>query len=390
MTIVDSAYLAPSLDFLKMLSRSQFMMFWTAVFLVDLVYAVETEYVEFVFAGISFTSAIVAVYAATCTLDIECDSKFFDDMRSEGWSKARVNDYLDDMGFTGTLKTVSRNRLLVWITGGGDTDASSSAKKGEVKTEPDVAAERARSAARDASMSEADIINAGKDAMIAQMIVNERMECTSVYARALRAEGGEGVKIDRALMGEDTENMMVEEEDGSVVMKRPTSASVADKWKTMEDAQEGIAEMQMRASEDGKEYIVQRLRKISDYLMLLSVPKRLPYVKRLFKSFYQGIPVAENDKVMRKVTNDWEAESMAGARKNTGSEDNAQLKAMKIELAQLKQKLADKKPATETKERKCHLCRQPGHLIADCPSQCLKCSSPGQQVLKTKCECVEA
>ena len=157
----------------------------------------------------------------------------------------------------------------------------------------------------------------------------------------------------------------------------------------MEDVQEGIAEMQMRAAEDGKEYIVQRLRKISDYLMLLSAPKRLPYVKRLFKSFYQGIPVAENEKVMRKVTNDWEAEALGGGRKSTATDESAQLKALKIELASLKQKLTDKKPA-DSKERKCHLCRQPGHLIADCPSQCLKCSSPGQQVLKTKCECVEA
>ena len=52
-----------------------------------MVYAVETEYVEFVFAGLSFTTAIVAVYAAKCTLDIECDAQFFAEMRSEGWSK---------------------------------------------------------------------------------------------------------------------------------------------------------------------------------------------------------------------------------------------------------------------------------------------------------------
>ena len=221
--------------------------------------------------------------------------------------------------------------------------------------------------------------------------MNEKLECTSAYARALRAEGGEGVKIDRALMGEDDENEMVEEENGAVVIKRPTAASVADKWRTLEDAQEGISDMQQRANDDGKFHIVSRLRCISDYLMLLSLPKRLPYVKRLFKSFYQGIPEAHSDKVLRKVNNDWEMGlHTTPAPKKSTTDDNNELKSIKEENARLKKKLAGKSTdAGSADQRKCHLCKQTGHLIADCPEQCKVCSAPGAQVHKSKCDCAE-
>ena len=111
-------------------------------------------------------------------------------------------------------------------------------------------------------------------------------------------------------------------DDGTIAVKRPTSASVADKWKTMEDAQEGISEMQQRAAEDGKEHIVSRLRGISDHLMMISVPKRLPYVKKLFKSFYLGIPEPYSEKVMRKVNMEWEASYSAPTKsKNVDEEE---------------------------------------------------------------------
>lgn len=146
--------------------------------------------------------------------------------------------------------------------------------------------------------------------------------------------------------------------------------------------------MQQRATEDEKFYIVARLRSISDYLMLLSLPKRLPYVKKLFKSFYQGIPVAHSEKVLRKVTNDWEAGYSATttpSNKNKG-EESAEIKTLKAELARLRAG----KDTTSGDQRKCHLCKKAGHLIADCPAQCTECSSKGKQVHKDKCECSSA
>ena len=127
---------------------------------------------------------------------------------------------------------------------------------------------------------------------------------------------------------------------------------------------------------------------------MISLPKRLPYVKRLFKSFYQGIPVAYSEKVMRKVNMEWEA-SHSTPQKNRSSAAYDELKTMREENARLKKKLQDKdgnseKTKTSKDERTCHLCRKTGHMIADCPDQCTTCSSPGKQVHKNKCECNDA
>ena len=376
-------------EFFVMMHSTLMMTLWALLLMIDMVdAAVNTDQVEVMFAGLALASAIVAVYAAQCSHDAECDEKFFTDMKTESWSKQKVNEYLDDMGISGGIKTVARSRLMVWIAGEGGSTSTS--KPVEVKMEPELAAESARSEARASGMNDQDILSAGKSAMDKQLIVNEKLECTSVYARALRAEGGEGVKIDRALMGEDDENEMVEEENGAVVIKRPTSASVADKWRTLEDAQEGISDMQQRAHEDQKFHIVHRLRCISDYLMLLSLPKRLPYVKRLFKAYYQGIPEAQSDKVLRKVNNDWEMGLTASpVSKKTSTDESKELKNMREEMERLKKKLAGKSDTASgsADQRKCHLCKQTGHLIADCPEQCKVCSAPGAQVHKDKCEC---
>ena len=360
------------------------------VLMVDVVEAVEVVYMEKLFGGMALGAAIVAVISAACSVDEECDEKFFVDMKTEAWTTTKINLWLHDVEVKGGMKTAARNRLLSFI-GREGSSSSSATKLPVVKIEPEVAAEKARASARAESMTDDEIAEAGKSASELQTVVNEKSECTSVYARALRAEGGEGVKIDRALMGEDCENEMVENDDGTIAVKRPTSASVADKWKSMEDAQEGISEMQQRASEDGKTHIVSRLRRISDYLMMISVPKRLPYVKKLFKSFYQGIPEAHSEKVMRKVNMEWEASYSTPNKNKSGNDD--ELKSMREENARLKKALAGKAPNDDKKtgkdERTCHLCRKTGHMIADCPDQCPTCSSPGKQVHKSKCSCDE-
>ena len=202
------------------------------IVLVDKVEAVDVAYVEHVFAGLTLTAAIVAAIDAACKHDEECDEAFFASMKIERWSKSKVNEYMDDVKIEGGMRSVVRNRLLIWIglNGDGSGGASSSSAAKSVKIEPEIAAEQARAEARAKCMTEPEVIEAGKHASDEQTVLNEKAECTSAYARALRAEGGEGVKIDRALMGEDNENEMVEEEDGTVVVKRPTAASVADKW----------------------------------------------------------------------------------------------------------------------------------------------------------------
>jgi hypothetical protein len=367
-----------------------FSMMLVVMMMIDAVEAVDTSYLETMFGGMALCTAIVAVVAGACSVDQECDEKFFADMKTEGWNTTKINMWLDDVQVKGGMKTAARNRLLSFV--GKEGSSSSTAKASDVKIEPEIAAEKARAKARTEGKSDDEIADAGKIASVDQMEMNEKAECTSVYARALRSEGGEGVKIDRALMGEDCENEMVENENGLIAVKRPTSASVADKWKTMEEAQEGISEMQQRAAEDGKFHIVSRLRSISDHLMMISLPKRLPYVKRLFKSFYQGIPVAYSEKVMRKVNNDWEAGySSTQKDKNTAAED--EMKSVREENARLKKKLAGKEFGEEKlpgkDARTCHLCKQTGHMIADCPDQCTTCSSPGKQIHKKKCECVD-
>ena len=202
------------------------------IVLVDKVEAVDVAYVEHVFAGLTLTAAIVAAIDAACKYDEECDEAFFASMKIERWSKSKVNEYMDDVKIEGGMRSVVRNRLMIWIglNGDGSGGASSSSAVKSVKIEPEIAAEQARAEARAKCMTEPEVIEAGKHASDEQTVLNEKAECTSAYARALRAEGGEGVKIDRALMGEDNENEMVEEEDGTVVVKRPTAASVADKW----------------------------------------------------------------------------------------------------------------------------------------------------------------
>ena len=258
--------------------------------MVDLVDAVDMEYVEHVFAGLALTAAIVAAIESVCQHDAECDEAFFANMKTERWTKAKINEYMDDHEITGGMRSVVRSRLLSWVGCNGDAASTSSAAKLHVKIEPEVAAEQARVKARAENQNELEVIEAGKNASDNQTVLNEKAECTSAYARALRAEGGEGVKIDRALMGEDNENEMVEEEDGSVVVKRPTAASVADKWKTIEDAAEGISEMQQRATEDEKYYIVARLRSISDYLMLLKSTQASSVREEIIQVLLPGHP----------------------------------------------------------------------------------------------------
>lgn len=115
------------------------MMIWALVLLIDVVeVAVDTSQVEVVFAGLALASAIVIIYATNCTLNAECDEKFFTDMKTESWSKQKVNEYLDDMGISGGIKTVARNRLMLWITGG--SGSTSSSKSIEVKVEPEITA----------------------------------------------------------------------------------------------------------------------------------------------------------------------------------------------------------------------------------------------------------
>lgn len=353
--------------------------------------AANTDTVEYVFADLTMLAVIVAVYAKLSS-DESCDEDYFKTMVEEGWTRDDVNDHLNDIGMDPAAKGQARARLVKMIAGGGAESASTSKSGGagtKIKIEPSLAGENARMKATKSGASSGEIDAAGKLAERTQELLNSDIECTSIYARALRASGGEGIRIDRALQGEDAETEMVKSSDGHVLIKTPTAVSVADKWKTWEDVSQGLSEMLQRALRDEKSHIVQRIRDIGDYCMLLSVPKRVPYVTRLFKTFYQGIPLPRNEHVLLKVTNELEAK-WAGRKidlTDDNETDDAENRKLKKEIAELKAAATAKK-ATGAQERKCYLCGSTEHKISDCPEACPKCSKPGANVRKGKKDCV--
>ncbi len=65
----------------------------------------------------------------------------------------------------------------------------------------------------------------------------EQSECTSCYAKYMRAYGWESYHLERALAGEDADTELVKGEDGeSLKIKTASSSCVATKWKTWEEA----------------------------------------------------------------------------------------------------------------------------------------------------------
>ena len=159
--------------------------------------AANTDTVEYVFADLTMLAVIVAVYAKL-TSDESCDEAYFKTMVDESWSRDDVNDHLNDIGMEPAAKGQARVRLVKMIAGGGAESGASSSKSGgagtKIKIEPSLAGETARMKATKSGASSGEIDAAGKLAERTQELLNSDIECTSIYARALRASGGEGIR----------------------------------------------------------------------------------------------------------------------------------------------------------------------------------------------------
>ena len=368
---------------------------------VDGVMAVATTYVDG-FYGACFGSAlIVACYAALTT---ECTASFFDAMKDDGWDTADIDEHLTLVKLEDPIaRSSARKRLRNWVSsknGGG----SSSSKSLEVKQEPSVAAHKAREDAKTKGMSEVEANEAAVSAGKSQDLMNEVIECTGGYAKAMRYCGHEGASLDKAVEGEDPETEIVKGlgDSGEFKIKALGSKCVSDDWKTMEDFYLGMAQMVSRAEADEKLYIVRRLNTISNHVHKLHAGIQLFYVKKLFKSFYKGIPQAVNQTLADTVELEWKNNlSKKSSGSSSSDSDSKMIQALKdkskalearLEKAERSAAAAAAKTPAKDKVINCHCCKETGHIARDCPSACPVCSKVGENgawkhVKKANCDC---
>ena len=354
----------------------------------EMVCAVGTGYVERFYAGCIFLPAIVIAYAA---LEAELDERFFARIKAVKWTAAAVDGHLDDIKLKDALaKSEARAVLLDHCTSRGETSGSSDFQTSLVKMEPHVVGNDARKQALAEGLSEAEGEVMAKAAEVEQTGKNEVLECSGFYARAMRAVGSEGLALDKAMAGEDPDNVTLSGGDGvGLKVKTLGSKCVADTWKTVEDASSELAEMVSRAQLDEKIHIVKRLNDIQNTCHRLIPDQKLPYLKKLFTRSYRGIPEAENEQVMLKVEREWKM-SLSAKSGGGSSSDSQSLKKENARLQAENARLQTKKDSTDKdKGMLCYLCQEKGHHIRNCPEQCKVCSTDKKHVRKSECDCKE-
>ena len=352
-------------------------MMWLMV-LIDVVWAVKTDYVEQFYGGVFGAALIVAAYAALTT---ECTIELFEAMKTTDWDLEMVDEHLQSIELEDPIaRSGARNRLKKWITKPGVSGASSSRSAVSVKQEPSVASNMARDVARklgtmDDDEIEAVAAQAGKN----QDQMNEVIECTSGYAKAMRHCGHEGAALDKAVEGEDPETEIVKGVGSEFKIKTIGTKCVSDDWRGMDDFYLAMAQMVTRAEGDDKPYIVRRLNAISNHVHKLCMGVQLPYVKKLFKQFYKGIPTAVNETLASTVELEWR-NSLSKKQGSSSGDDSKLLE--RIKAAENRADKAEKRAAAAEKGKSsgggkeilCHCCHETGHIAKNCPSACKKCS----------------
>ena len=355
--------------------------------MIDMVDAVATGYVERFYAGCIFLPAIVAAYAA---LESELDMRFFDRIKAVRWTAASVEGHLDDIKLTCPLaKSEARAVLADHCSSRGESAEAGTSKLTEVKKEPSLVGNDARKLAVAEGLSEEDAESLAKEAESVQNGKNAMIECAGFYAKAMRAVGSEGLALDKAMAGEDPDNVTLSGSDGvGLKVKTLGAKCVADTWKTVEEANSELAEMVSRAQQDDKTHIVKRLNDIMNACHRLIPAQRLPYLKKLFAKCYNGIPEADNAQVMLKVEREWKMSLDTKANTPSAAAGNPELKKenarLQAEVERLKKGKGEAGPA---KPLVCFLCQSEGHHIRNCPSQCKVCSTDKKHIHKDECPC---
>ena len=341
--------------------------------------AVKTDCVEAFYGPIFAVAGIVACYAA---LTIEADTSFFDLMRTTDWDLQVIEDHLDQIKLTEPLaRAGARKRLRKHIAKNGGGGTSSSMKIVHVKIEPSIASHSARQEAMDLKLDDTEVearaLKAGKD----QDLINEVIECTSGYAKAMRHCGHDGAALDKAVEGEDPETEIVKGVDGSGEFKIKSMGTkcVADGWKSMDDFYLAMAQMVTRAEADDKMYIVRRLNAITNHVHKLCMGIQLTYVQKLFKSFYKGIPSAVNETLAQTVELEWKNslfKKSGGASMGQDSEESKLVQSQKDQIRALKTRVekTEARGPGAGKSIKCHCCKKDGHIAKNCPEACTSCS----------------
>jgi hypothetical protein len=354
--------------------------------------AAGTDYVEGFYRDCFGLAVIVACYAALST---EVNGSFFEQMRSARWDGEDVDKHLDLISLDDPLvRSGARGHLRAYIANRGakekSTGAGVSSSKDHVKLEPSVASKIAREAALDAGLKPEEAEEKAAVAGELQLTVNADIECTSLYAKAMRSVGHEGNALDKAQQGEDTDGEWLEGSDGKIKINRMGGACAADKWKSMGDVYVGMAQMVTRAQRDGKIHIVARLNAISNFVNVICNGQQLDYVKRLWKSFYKGIPPAENVALLASVELTWRnklASQKPGRIVEMDSEDEDDSAAMKKEIAKLRKLVKEKGLKGKGEPFLCILCGEEGHGVKRCPHACKTCSTATKHKHKDECGC---
>ena len=374
--------------------RDVMMIVWLCIEGVEAV--TNTDYVEGFYRDCFGLAVIVACYAACST---EVNAAFFEMMRAARWDGDDVDQHLDLIDLNDPMvRSGARGHLRAYIAnrganGKGKSTGSGASSSTDVKIEPAVASKIAWEKAKTEGMSETDADEKATVAGELQFIMNAEIECTSLYAKAMRSVGHEGNALDKALQGEDTDGEWLESSDGKIKINRMGSACAADKWKSMEDVRLGMAQMVTRAQLDGKLHIVSRLNSITNYTHVICNGQQLDYVKRLWKAFYQGIPEAENKTLIASVELTWRNKlALSNNKKNRVTEDDDstddEAASLKKEVAQLKKALKNKsKSADKDTPFLCILCNEEGHGVKRCPHACKKCSTDTKHKHKDTCGC---
>ena len=354
-----------------------------------------TDYVEGFYRDCFGLAVIVACYAACST---EVNGAFFEMMRSSRWDGDDVDQHLDLIELKDPMvRSGARGHLRAYIANRGaaaKSTGSGTTATAFIKIEPAVASKVAWDKAKTEGMTEEEADDKATVAGEYQFLLNAEIECTSLYAKAMRSVGHEGNALDKALQGEDTDGEWLEGSDGKIKINRMGSACAADKWKSMEDVRVGMAQMVTRAQHDGKTHIVSRLNAITNYSHVICNGQQLDYVKRLWKAFYQGIPEAENKTLIASVELTWRNKLTTGSKKKVKVEDDDDSSdedavSMKREIAQLKKALKNKSEKKSTKDAPflCILCNEEGHGVKRCPHACKTCSTDTKHKHKDTCGC---
>ena len=323
-------------------------------------------------------------------------------MKTDKWNEEAVEKHLQaEVQLSGWKLSSARARVYDWCAIGGRTanagtkaSSAGSVKEGVSATPEEICARATMdllAKPESAAMSEKEKVESITARTKELTGENEMIECESVYGKTMRSHGP-GQELRRARLGEEPD---VCTQNGAGIIKISTGVNkcVSNLWSSETEYMSSYADMLEAAEDDGKLYVLKRIRDIHEFAMKLPDAQQLPYLKRLWKESPCGVPAAQNERLLAKIKIAW-ANSLEGGMVKS---EKAVITSLEKKMAKMeatleaanKEKASGSQTGTAWADRKCFCCGKTGHVSTDCPMACKTCSTPNRaaRIGSDRCTC---